>query len=170
MWYLFHLHLCEAFLLVNNLVLHLVFCFNFELMMANLLLILRSDDFSLFCLFSFGKVDCLLYFAFFFSSLFLDHIILSRLVAFHLLFLLKLFFFLYSGMLWMSKLTCRMRSSLRFLSETISFVRLRVSSIFFQVFISSCFNRAIRFANKFASCSILTYCYEWGDLTLCVVF
>jgi hypothetical protein len=37
----------------------------------------------------------------------------------------------------------------------ISFVRFFVSSIFFQVFISSCFRSAILFASSYASLSIL---------------
>ena len=48
-----------------------------------------------------------------------------------------------------------MRSSLRFFRVKISFVLFLVSSIFFQVFCSSCLRRAMRLASNWASLSIL---------------
>ena len=59
-----------------------------------------------------------------------------------------------------------MRSSFLFLSETISEVRFLVSSIFFHVFISSCFNRAILLANSWASLSILSKIVQITTLLL----
>ena len=72
-----------------------------------------------------------------------------------------------------------MRSSLRFFRVKISFVRFLVSSIFFQVFCSSCLRSAIRLAKSWASRSILrtkskkakwlakhSESFAWGDLLL----
>jgi hypothetical protein len=80
-------------------------------------------------------------------SLLVYHIVLSRLVA--LLFVLKLVvvYFL-QALAGGSHFTFCIRSSFLFLSETISFVRFLVSSIFFQVFISSCFSNAILLARS----------------------
>ena len=80
----FLLHLGETLLLVNNLVFHLVFGLDLELVVADLLLILCALDLGLLGLLCLGEIDRFLHFALLFSSLLLNHVVLVRVVALHL--------------------------------------------------------------------------------------
>jgi len=145
--FLLDLHLGKTLLLAYDLVLHLVLGFHFELLVAPLLLVLSLYYLCLLRLLLLREVDRFLNFPLFLLSLLVYHIVLSRLVA--LLFVLKLVvvYFL-QALAGGSHFTFCIRSSFLFLSETISFVRFLVSSIFFQVFISSCFSNAILLARS----------------------
>ncbi len=87
-------HLGKPFLLIDDLVLHFVLCLQLELMVSNLLLVLRLLDFGLLGFFKLAQVDSLLHLFLLFSPLLLDHVVLRRLVTLHLLFLKELPFFL----------------------------------------------------------------------------
>lgn len=86
--FLLDLHLGKTLLLVDDLVLHLVLGLHFELLVAPLLLVLSLYYLRLLRLFFLREVDCFLNFPFFFLSLLVYHVVLSRLIA--LLFVLKL--------------------------------------------------------------------------------
>jgi hypothetical protein len=125
------------------------------------LLVLRPNDLCLLRFLGLRQEYGFLDLKFLLSTLLLNHVVLSRLISFKFSLLLHLSFFLSKQHVNTKcstksekELTCRILSSFRFLSETISLVRFRVSSIFFHVFISSYLSRAIRLANRLASCSI----------------
>ena len=86
--FLLDLHLGKTLLLVDDLVLHLVLGLHFELLVPPLLLVLSLYYFCLLRLLLLRQVDCFLNFPFFFLSLLVYHVVLSRLIA--LLFVLKL--------------------------------------------------------------------------------
>ena len=91
------LHLGQALLLVDDLVLHLVLGLNLELVVPDLLLVLRPLDFGLLGLLRLRKVDGLLDLPLFFSALFLDHVVLVGVVTLHFQLLLHLSLFLHTG-------------------------------------------------------------------------
>lgn len=93
---LLHLHLGEALLLVHDLVLHLVLSLNLELVVANLLLVLRALDFGLLGLLGLAQVDGLLNFALLLGTLLLNHVVLVGVVALHLELVLHLPLFLHT--------------------------------------------------------------------------
>ena len=79
--FLLDLHLGKTLLLVDDLVLHLVLGLHFELLVPPLLLVLSLYYFCLLRLLLLGQVDCFLNFPFFFLSLLVYHVVLSRLIA-----------------------------------------------------------------------------------------
>jgi hypothetical protein len=90
----FLLHLGEALLLVHDLVLHFVFGFDLELVVADLLLVLSALDLRLLGLLRPREVDCLLHLALLVGTLLLNHVVLVRGVPLHLDLLLHFSFFL----------------------------------------------------------------------------
>ena len=79
--FLLDLHLGKTLLLVDDLVLHLVLGLHFELLVPPLLLVLSLYYFCLLRLLLLRQVDCFLNFPFFFLSLLVYHVVLSRLIA-----------------------------------------------------------------------------------------
>ena len=91
------LHLGQALLLVHDLVLHLILGLNLELVVADLLLVLRPLDLGLLGLLGLRKVDGLLDLPLFFGALLLDHVVLVGVVTLDLQLLLHLALFLHTG-------------------------------------------------------------------------
>lgn len=80
---LLHLDLRESLLLVHDLVAHFVFSFVFELVVPDLLLILRTHYSSLLSLFLLAHLNGVLDFTFLIGSLLLDHVVLRRVIPVH---------------------------------------------------------------------------------------
>jgi hypothetical protein len=114
---------------------------------------LRLHGFSLFGLLPLGQVYSLLNLALLVLTLLLDHVVSLRMLLLLLDVHLQIYYFLQNWSI--HKLTFYSFSSLRFLMSVISLALFLVSSIFFQVFISSCLSKAMRFANSCASFSSL---------------
>ena len=91
---LFLLHLSEALLLVDDLVLHFVLSLDLELVVADLLLVLSTLHLCLLGLFSLGQVDRFLDFLLLVGALLLDHVVLVGGIALHLNSVLHFSFFL----------------------------------------------------------------------------
>ena len=168
---LLNLHGGQAFLLVHNLILHAVLLLVLKAIELLLLFVLLLDNLGLLSFLAPRLEDGVLDLAFLISALLVERVIVMGLHALMLILHLVVVDFLNTEgtaalVIHAAKdicldnhgfvtLTFWMRSSLRFLSVRISLVRFFVSSIFFQVFCSSCLSKAIRLANNWASLSML---------------
>ena len=74
--FVFNLHRRQAFLLIDNLVLHSVFLFNLKIHVSFLLVVLTADDLGLLSLLLLRQKDCFLNFPLFILSLLVQHIVL----------------------------------------------------------------------------------------------
>ncbi len=156
---LLDLQLSESLLLYDDLVLELVILVSLHLNGLSALLELCLDRLGLFRFLSLWQVNRLLDLLLFILSLLLDHVVGLRVHLLRLDVHLQINNFL-EEISEDEYHTFWTLSSLRFLRVWISPVRFLASSIFFQVFISSCFNKAIRLASNWASCSILEIIWE----------
>ena len=158
--FLFHFHLSKSLRLESNLILHFVFLLDSKQVLSLSLFVLLFYHFGLFCLFFLLKQQSILNFLFLFVSLLRNHVVILRHMPFLLVLKLNVEDFLNVKIVvskQFNKLTFWTFSSFLFLRFVISPVLFLVSSIFFQVFISSCLRRAIRFARSWASRSMLKF-------------
>jgi len=75
------LHPSNVLLLRDNLVLHPVLLFHFEVHVSLLLVVLFTDDLGLLGFLALGKVDGFLHFSFFVLALLIQHVIVLRLLS-----------------------------------------------------------------------------------------
>ena len=156
----FDLHGGQALLLIGDLVLHAILLLDLEMLELLFLFILLLDYLGLLGLLPLRLEDSLLNLALLVSSLLVQRVIVLGHHALVLVLHLVVIDFLHTirgsvRVTAVEKLTFYILSSLRFFKVKISFVRFLVSSIFFQVFCSSCLRRAIRLARSWASLSML---------------
>lgn len=148
----------DLLLLVDDLLAHAIFLLDADSMVSLFLFILLCHDLGLFGLLVLGQFDGLLDFGFLVDPFTLDQVVFLRYVPLHVLFDLALVDSL-NTTTKVNKtlviLTFLNRSSFLRFSPRISVVFFLVSSIFFQVFISSCLRSAMRFASSYASLSNL---------------
>lgn len=170
---LFDFHRSQPLLLIHDLVLHAVLLLYFKVLELLFLFVLLFDYLGLLGLLALRLEDRFLHLALLFLALFVDRevrlsdhplVLVGHLVVVDFLHRQGSTYVTVTAQHSMvflcsqsRRLTFCMRSSLRFLSVKISFVRFFVSSIFFHVFCSSYFSRAMRLAKSCASRSMLDY-------------